>query len=123
MRGTMTGGLGVMGFGLTWMGMEALFGRISIPLAAVLLAAAVFSLGMAFSESRLRMRAPWGLSVLLAIVGLAAFGAGAPGWYAALILLLAVAYAYLGLFVRWESHPPHMPHPHLPHFKRVRVKA
>jgi hypothetical protein len=120
MRGAMTGGLGVMGFGLTWMGMEALFGRISIPLAVVMLAAAVFSLGMAFSESRLRMRAPWGLSVLLAIVGLAAF-AEAPGWYAALILLFAVAYGYLGLFVHWQSHPPHLPHPHLPHFKRVKA--
>jgi hypothetical protein len=121
MRGAMTGGLGALGFGLTWMGMESLFARISTPLAFVLLACAAFSLGMAFSEARMRPRTPWLLAGALAVLGLVAFGIGAPGWYAALLLLFAVAYTYLGLFVHWQSHPPHLPHPHLPHFKRARM--
>jgi hypothetical protein len=118
MRGALTGGLGVIGFGLTWMGLEGMMGRVSAPLAVVLLATAALSLGMAFSESHHRTRAPWGLATLLGVLGLVAFGLAVPGWYAALILLFAVAYAYLGLFVHWQSHPPH-----LPHFRRARVRA
>lgn len=117
MRGALAGGLGGIGFGLTWMGLEGLMGRVSAPLGYVLLATALFSLGMAFSESRHRAHAPWGLATLLGVLGLVAFGLDVPKWYAALILLFAVAYTYLGLFVHWQSHPPH-----LPHFRRARVR-
>jgi len=120
MRGAMTGGLGALGFGLNWMALESLFARISTPMAFVLLSCAVFSLGMAFSEARLRPRAPWILAAALAVLGAVAFAMGAPGWYGALLLLFAVAYSYLGLFVHWQSHPPHLPHPHMPHFGRAR---
>ncbi|MBF5046088.1 hypothetical protein FGE12_26980 [Aggregicoccus sp. 17bor-14] len=123
MRGAMTGGMGAIGFALTWVGMEGLFGRISTPVAVLVLLSAVVSLGMAFSDAPARRRAPWILAAVLGVVGLVAFGTDTPSWYAALILLFAVAYAYLGLFVYWQAHPPHLPHAHVPHFRRARVRA
>jgi hypothetical protein len=105
MRGALTGGLGVIGLGLSWVGLEGLFGRFAIPLGFVILATALVSAALAFSESRFRPHAPWGFAVFLGIMGLVAFGLGVPTWYASLLLLFAVAYASLGLFVHWQRHP------------------
>ena len=118
MRGALAGGLGGMGMGLTWVGLAGILGRFAIPLGFVVLASALLSAGLAFSESPYRLHAPWGFATLLGILGLTAFGWG-PAWYASLLLLCAVAYASLGLLVHWQRHG----RPHLPHFGRERMRT
>ncbi|MBF5043341.1 hypothetical protein FGE12_13165 [Aggregicoccus sp. 17bor-14] len=118
MRGALAGGLGGIGLGLTWVGLAGILGRFAIPLGFVVLACALASAGLAFSESHYRLHAPWGFATLLGILGLTAFAWG-PAWYATLLLLFAAGYASLGVLVHLQRHG----RPHLPHFGRARVRT
>ena len=91
----MDGGLALFGFGLFLLSIAGLYVRSSFGLAWYLLAAALVSMGMAFSESKRLREVSLGLGVALLAGSLVSLIVGAVWWMVLGTFLFAVAYVVL----------------------------
>jgi hypothetical protein len=111
----MDGGLAIFGLGLFLLSIAGLYVRSSFALAWFLLAAALVSMGMAFSESKRLRQVPLGLAAALlgaAVVGLIV---GAVWWMVLGTFVFAAAYLVLWAEFRYaffgNTPPEQTPHP------------
>jgi hypothetical protein len=113
----MDGGLAIFGFGLFLLSIAGLYVRSSFGLAWFLLAAAIVSMGMAFSESKRLREVSLGLGVALLAASVVSLLAGALWWMVLGATLFAAAYIVLWAEFRFVAFG-HIPPEQVPHHSR-----
>ncbi|MCP3166014.1 hypothetical protein [Myxococcus qinghaiensis] len=121
----MDGGLAIFGFGLFLLSIASLYARTAYGVAIGLLAMALVSMGMAFSESKKLREISLGLSLGLLALATVAVATGTVWWLSLGTFLFAVAFGVLWAeyrfaffeHVRQEDLPPRRPH----HARRMNV--
>jgi hypothetical protein len=111
----MDGGLAVFGFGLFLLGIANLYARTSYWMAWVMLALALVSMGLAFSESKRLREVSLGLGAVLLVLTGVAMATGTPWWLSLGSFLIAVAYGVLWAeyrFSYFEHVGPEEARPH-----------
>ncbi len=110
----MDGGLAIFGFGLFLLSIAGLYARSAFGLAWFLLAVALVSMGMAFSESKRLRELSLGLGVVLIVAAAVSFFAGVVWWMALGTFLFGVAFSVLWAEFRFPAFgnitPDQVPH-------------
>ena len=99
----MDGGLAIFGFGLFLLSIAGLYARSAFGLAWFLLAVALVSMGMAFSESKRLRELSLGLSGLLIAAAAVSLFMGVTWWMALGTFLFGVAFAVLWAEFRFPA--------------------
>ncbi|HYH94712.1 hypothetical protein, partial [Hyalangium sp.] len=115
----MDGGLALFGLGLFLLSIAGLYVRSSFGLAWFLLAAALVSMGMAFSESKRLREVSLGLGVALLGAALVSLIVGAMWWMVLGTFLFSAAYVVLWAEFRFPSFG-HVTADQVPHHARGR---
>jgi hypothetical protein len=115
----MDGGLALFGFGLFLLSIAGLYARSAFGLAWFLLAAALVSMGMAFSESKRLREISLGLGVALLAASVASLIMGAVWWMVLGTFLFAAAYVMLWAEFRFVAFG-HITPEQVPHHTRGR---
>jgi hypothetical protein len=113
----MDGGLALFGFGLFLLSIAGLYVRSSFGLAWFLLAAALVSMGMAFSESKRLREISLGLGGALLAAAVVSLIAGAVWWMVLGTFLFAAAYVVLWAEFRFVGFG-HITQEQVPHHAR-----
>lgn len=99
----MDGGLAIFGFGLFLLSIAGLYARSAFGLAWFLLAMALVSMGMAFSESKRLRELSLGLGAVLIVAAAVSFFAGVTWWMALGTLIFGVAFSVLWAEFRFPA--------------------